>query len=132
MDGNTPLIAAAQNGHEAVVRALLFEAGADKEAKNKDGWTPLIYAASLGHEAIVRLLLEAGADKEAKDNDGRTPLMAAAGTATRRSCGGCSRSGRTRRRRIRTARRRSTTHGRIGHTSVAELLPASSGCCVVM
>ena len=76
MAGGTPLIIAAYNGHEAIVR-LLLEAGADKEAKDNDGFTPLINAAYNGHEAVVRLLLEAGADKEAKDNDG-DPLIIAA------------------------------------------------------
>ena len=72
--GYTPLLRAAYNGDEAVVR-LLLEAGAAKEAKDKYGNTPLIWAAENGREAIVPLLLEAGADKEAKDKDGGTPLI---------------------------------------------------------
>ena len=38
--GKTPLMIAAYNGHEAIVR-LLLEAGADKEAKDHEGKTPL-------------------------------------------------------------------------------------------
>ena len=50
-----PLLAAASNGHEAIVR-LLVEKGAAIDAKSSSGWTPLFYAASNGHEAVVRLL----------------------------------------------------------------------------
>lgn len=37
--GWTPLLLAAQKGHEAVVR-LLLEKGANIEAKGRDGWSP--------------------------------------------------------------------------------------------
>ncbi|MGN0821159.1 MAG: ankyrin repeat domain-containing protein [Akkermansia sp.] len=76
--GNTPLILAAYEGHEAVVR-LLLEKGANIEAKNKLHNTPLILAAWEGHEAAVRLLLEKGANIEATQNEtGNTPLIWAA------------------------------------------------------
>ncbi|MBE3049891.1 ankyrin repeat domain-containing protein, partial [Candidatus Bathyarchaeota archaeon] len=55
-----PLLSAAENGHEAIVK-LLLEKGAYIEAKDSSGWTPLLSAAENGHEAIVKLLLEKGA-----------------------------------------------------------------------
>ncbi len=72
--GLTPLIIAAKNGKDEVVR-LLLEAGAEKEAKSNGGFTPLSAAAYHGHDAVVRLLLEAGADKEATDEWGQTPII---------------------------------------------------------
>jgi ankyrin repeat protein len=75
-DGYTPLLLAAVNGDEAVVKQLL-EKGADLESKDDDCRTPLSWAARSGHEAGVKLLLEKGADLESKDNDGLTPLLCA-------------------------------------------------------
>ena len=77
--GRTPLLLAAEEGHEAVVK-LLLEKGAELETKDKNyGQTPLLLAAEKGHEAVVKLLLEKGAEIETKDKDyGRTPLSWAA------------------------------------------------------
>ncbi|KAI0403025.1 hypothetical protein F4802DRAFT_608355 [Xylaria palmicola] len=100
--GQTPLLLAAENGHEAIVKLLLTTKQADPNIGENDGWTPLFVAAESGHEAIVKLLLatkqtplsiaaENGyeaivklllatkqVDPNAKDNKGRTPLSLAA------------------------------------------------------
>lgn len=73
----TPLLWAAENGHEALVK-LLLEQGADQECRGTDHRTPLLWAARKGHEALVKLLVEQGADRECKDRDHRTPLSLAA------------------------------------------------------
>ena len=58
--GETPLMAAAYHGHEAVVLALLdFHARTDR--KNRWGDTALSLAKMQGHEGIVHLLSHAGA-----------------------------------------------------------------------
>jgi hypothetical protein len=73
----TALILAAQKGHADCVR-LLTEAGADKNAKDKqDCLTALHCAVQLDKADCVRVLLEAGADKDVKckvrgDGVGRT------------------------------------------------------------
>jgi ankyrin repeat protein len=51
-DGATPLLIAAQNGHEAIVRALI-ELGADFNKAVDDGSTPLHMAAREGQEALM-------------------------------------------------------------------------------
>jgi|TARA_B110000977_G_scaffold139712_2_gene177345 ankyrin repeat protein len=61
-DGQTPVCIAAEEGHEATVRALI-ELGADVNKATDDGKTPQSFAAQNGHEAIVRALIEAGADR---------------------------------------------------------------------
>jgi len=76
--GRTPLLWAAWNGHEAVVK-LLLEKDALLESKDNNSWTPLLWAARNRHEAVVKVLLEKGAELESKDNNGRTPLSWAAG-----------------------------------------------------
>ena len=79
-DGQTPLIWAAANGHEAIVKVLLATGQVDVDLKDNSGRTPLIWAAANGHEAIVKVLLATGqVDVDSKDNSyGRTPLIWAA------------------------------------------------------
>ena len=64
---------AARIDHADVVK-ILVDAGADKEAKDKNEHTPLYIAAVRGHTEVVRILIEAGAYKEDKDKDGHIPL----------------------------------------------------------
>ncbi|KAJ5753759.1 uncharacterized protein N7511_007912 [Penicillium nucicola] len=66
----SPLLCAADKGHDAVLR-LLLHAGADIHRYDT---SPLLCAVEKGHEAVVRLLLEAGADKEVRGYQGRTAL----------------------------------------------------------
>jgi hypothetical protein len=73
--GQTPLLWAADKGHEAVVQ-LLHKA--DVNAKTNYEWTALLGAAENEHEAVVLLLLEHMVDINAKDNDGQTALYMAA------------------------------------------------------
>ena len=75
--GTTPLIYAAMNGHEAMVR-LLLDRKANINAKDNYGQTALYRAACNGHEAVVQLLLDRKADVNVKDNDGWTALYRAA------------------------------------------------------
>ena len=53
--GFTPLVAAAQNGHDGCARALL-EAGARKDLATAAGSTALSLARSNGHAALCALL----------------------------------------------------------------------------
>lgn len=58
--GNTPLIEAARNGHDDIVRTLLA-AKADVRAKNNAGQTALMLALQGGHDQVVAALKQAGA-----------------------------------------------------------------------
>ena len=75
--GATALSSAALFGHTKVI-ALLLEAGANVNARNRDGGTPLHNAAFLGQYEAAKLLLENGADVNIRNGDGGTPSDAAA------------------------------------------------------
>jgi hypothetical protein len=64
--GLTPLMLAAQNGHEHVA-AWLLKQGANPNHVSGSGRTPLMEAAEKGDEGIVDLLLNVGADPEIED-----------------------------------------------------------------
>lgn len=77
----TPLLWAAQNGHQGVVELLLDQEGVNPDSKDMCGHTPLSWAASSGQEDIVKLLLTKDAvSPDSKDTAyGQTPLSRAAG-----------------------------------------------------
>ncbi|KAJ8906611.1 hypothetical protein NDN08_003104 [Rhodosorus marinus] len=73
----TALHFACEEGHLAIVSALLA-ARADIECATKMHFSrPLHYAAFNGHHDVVLALAKAGADLEARTDDGRTPLFQA-------------------------------------------------------
>lgn len=72
----TPLHAAARNGHTEVVR-LLVDAGADVTTRDENNRTPLHLAAWNGRTDVVTILLAAGAEVDALDGNNTTPLYLA-------------------------------------------------------
>ena len=58
--------------HEWEQTALLLDAQANPNIKNKLGGTALMWAAAYGHDDVVRELLKRGADPKLKDVDGVT------------------------------------------------------------
>ena len=78
---DSDLLDAVEEGHTAVVEALLAQPDIDVNATTPRGNTALIKAARNGHTAIVELLLAAGANVNAKDEDGYTALIDAASHA---------------------------------------------------
>jgi ankyrin repeat protein len=77
--GLAALSLAAANGHEAVVKLLLAEAGVEPNPEDTYGRTPLSLAAAMGHTAVVKLLLaEDCVNPDPKHNFGETPLSLAA------------------------------------------------------
>jgi ankyrin repeat protein len=82
-DGRTPLLLAARNGYQTIVKLLLDSDIIDADLKDGEGRMPLSWAAENGHEAVVKLLLDKGAELEPKDNGGQAPLAWAAGNGHR-------------------------------------------------
>jgi ankyrin repeat protein len=76
LNGETALIAAAREGHEAVVR-LLLEKGANVDAEDKGCRTALMWASQRGCVPIANLLLEKGANINKADKNGYTALILA-------------------------------------------------------
>jgi len=74
MNGETPLILAAQRGHASVVGALLRH-GADHATRDAQGFSPLLYASQAGHQRVVEILIRHRVDVDGGDMDGFTPLM---------------------------------------------------------
>ena len=69
----TPLLHAAADGHEAVVKVLLAN-GAQVDQTRKDGASVLMLSCQNGHEQCARALIEAGAAVDTQ-NRGYTALM---------------------------------------------------------
>lgn len=74
-DSCTPLLWAAHDGEDGLVRLLLAH-GADPDAVDDDGMTALAWAAKVehGHGRVLAALLAAGADPGLASSAGRTPL----------------------------------------------------------
>ena len=73
-EGVSPLIAAASEGHVAVVEALVA-GGASLNKKDQDKTTALMAASARGHVDVARKLIEAGAFLNEQNKDGHTALM---------------------------------------------------------
>ena len=83
-NGNTPLLQAALEGNEAVVKRLI-EAGVDLYAVNNDFNGVVFNACYADSPAVIALLAEAGADLDDINEDGETPLMYAVSASRTRS-----------------------------------------------
>ena len=68
--GKTPLMCAAEGGHETVVRLLLEREDVDPAAKNDSGQTALWMAENNGHRGVVKLLtLKLEQSRAGRDGD---------------------------------------------------------------
>lgn len=81
-NGWTPLLLAIHWRNRAAA-AVLIEAGADVDRRNRSGATPLFLAAGYGMDGVVRLLLEHGADPRAEVRGANALWAAAGGSAIR-------------------------------------------------
>ena len=77
-----PLIYAAENGDEDIVKALL-QAGAYVNQTDSDNNTALMQATENGHNKIVKLLITSGADVDMENDYGETALSLAKGNDSR-------------------------------------------------
>eukprot|EP00752_Nemacystus_decipiens_P015669 g13983.t1 len=69
----SPLHIAAKHGHSGA-SAVLINAGADVDCRDRNGWTPLHLASRFGRIEVVMGLLQEGADRDAEDVNGYRPL----------------------------------------------------------
>jgi ankyrin repeat protein len=76
VESKTALHLAVENGHKAVVEALI-DGGAKINAKTSLGHSPLHIAAANGFREIAVLLISKGADVNARSNQKETPLHSA-------------------------------------------------------
>lgn len=76
--GRTPLLWAAERGHETIVKLLLERDDVKADSEDRFGQTPLSKAAERGHETIVKLLERDDIKVNSEDQFGRTPLSKAA------------------------------------------------------
>ena len=75
---NEKLFAAAANGDEAALDALIY-AGEEADKRDKNGKLPIHYAAQNGYPSVVKKLLrEMGPWTNMRDNSGKTPFHYAA------------------------------------------------------
>ena len=75
-EGVTPLLAAASEGHTAILKQLLSTGKADVNAKDKESTTVLMAAAARGHLECIKELLAIKDIKVNEQNmDGHTALM---------------------------------------------------------
>ncbi|SPO02536.1 uncharacterized protein DNG_05209 [Cephalotrichum gorgonifer] len=76
----TPLTAAAEQGHLSCVAALLVDSRTDVNMRGRGGGSALSFACANGHEDIVRSLLSRkDCEANAPDSSGATPLFRASG-----------------------------------------------------
>jgi ankyrin repeat protein len=73
-NGDTPLMRAARQGEEGIVRALLAGGGA-LHAVNDDGNTALWFACLSGNADLITLLIESGSAIDHINDAGQTCLM---------------------------------------------------------
>ncbi|KAH7114056.1 ankyrin repeat-containing domain protein [Dactylonectria macrodidyma] len=66
-EGRTPLLWAAEKGHEALVK-LLLQNGVDVNVMDQNEQTALQLAVDAGHREVARMLVANGADMNASDN----------------------------------------------------------------
>lgn len=80
--GRTPLLWAAERGHEAIVKQLLATGNVDVNVEDKYGRTPLNSAITKGYESIVEVLLDFnGVRLNSHDKHGKTSLVHAVQSA---------------------------------------------------
>jgi ankyrin repeat protein len=73
IDGNTPLMFAAEHGLLEILRVLI-DKGADVNAADNNDWTALMSAANQGNLTTVQVLLDKGANIKQTNADGLTVL----------------------------------------------------------